>query len=248
MIPKIVHYCWFGGKKKPKLARKCIKSWKKYLPDYTLKEWNESNFDINCNRYVREAYESRRFAFVTDYVRLYALYTEGGIYMDTDVEVLATLDEFLHHNAFSGFEDNDLVPTGIMASEKGSPWAKELFDQYANIQFIKEDGSFDIQPNTERITNTMLEKGLVLNNSYQDFPGLITLYPSDYFCPKSWKTGEIHLTERTRTIHHFAGSWKPENNLTHSQKIRRNLRNCFHIILSMVGQEEKYNAWRRVSK
>ena len=104
MIPKIIHYCWFGGGDKPELAVKCIESWKKYLSDYEIKEWNEENFDITQNQYVREAYENRKFAFVTDYVRLYAIYTEGGVYMDTDVEVIGSYDLFLHHHAFSGFE------------------------------------------------------------------------------------------------------------------------------------------------
>ena len=120
MIPKIIHYCWFGRGEKPSQAQMCIESWKKILPEYQLKEWNEDNFDINQNRYVREAYENRKFAFVTDYVRLYALYNEGGVYMDTDVEVLGSYDSFLHHHAFSGFETDGNVPTGMMAAEKGS--------------------------------------------------------------------------------------------------------------------------------
>lgn len=248
MIPKIIHYCWFGGKRKPKLARKCIESWKKYLPDYTFKEWNESNFDVNCNRYVKEAYQSRRFAFVTDYVRLYALYTEGGVYMDTDVEVLAPLDDFLHHHAFSGFEDNDFVPTGIMASEKGGKWVKELLNYYDNISFINTDGSLNLKTNTQQITDTMVLKGLRRDNTYQEINGMVSFYPSDYFCPKSWNTGEITLTERTHTIHHFSGSWRPENNLTTPQKIRKFFRLIFHSILLVVGQDKKYIAWRQGSK
>ena len=120
MIPKIIHYCWFGRGEMPSLAKKCIASWKKYLPEYKVKQWNEDNFDLNLYPYVAEAYAQRKFAFVTDVVRLYALYTEGGIYMDTDVEVLKPLDEFLRHPAFSGFEDEKNVPTGIMGAEKGS--------------------------------------------------------------------------------------------------------------------------------
>ena len=104
MIPKIIHYCWFGGKPKPELAEKCIESWKKFCPDYEIVEWNEGNFNINSNLYVKQAYEAKKYAFVTDYVRLYALYTQGGIYMDTDVMVLKPLDEYLNHEAFSGFE------------------------------------------------------------------------------------------------------------------------------------------------
>ena len=209
MIPKIIHYCWFGRGHMPKLAVKCIESWKKYLPEYTIKEWNEDNFDLDMYPYVREAYDNRKFAFVTDVVRLHALYTEGGIYMDTDVEVLKSLDPFLHHVAFSGFEDDIHIPTGIMASEKNGKWAKENLAYYDNRHFIKEDGSMDLTTNVITLTNYMLPLGLKQNNTYQDFPNLITFYPKDYFCPKSYENGKIYLTKRSVTIHHFAGSWCP---------------------------------------
>lgn len=207
MIPKKIHYCWFGRGKKPDIALKCIESWKKHLPEYEIKEWNENNFDLSRFSYTQEAYDARKFAFVTDVVRLYALYTEGGIYMDTDVEVLGSLDKFLNHIAFSGFEDETHVPTGIMASEKGGKWVYDNMNYYLNRHFIKEDGSFDITTNVTSITNYMLEKGLNPNNTFQDFPDLITLYPKDVFCPKSYSNGKIYLTENTVTIHHFAGSW-----------------------------------------
>ena len=207
MIPKIIHYCWFGRNPLPESAVKCIDSWKKYLPDYEIKEWNEDNFDLESYPYVKEAYENRKFAFVTDVVRLYALYNEGGIYMDTDVEVLKSLDPFLVHHAFSGFEDETNVPTGIMASEKHGKWALENLHHYDNLHFVKEDGSLDLTTNVVTITNYMLKYGLKQNNTYQDFPDLITMYPKDYFCPKSYKDGKIYLTDNTVTIHHFAGSW-----------------------------------------
>lgn len=207
MIPKIVHYCWFGRGEKPAKFLQYLESWKKYLPDYEIKEWNEDNFDINTNQYVLEAYRSRKFAFVTDYVRLYALYHEGGVYMDTDVEVTASFDPFLHHIAFSGFETNGNVPTGMMAAQKGSIWAEDLLKGYDNRHFIMDDGTFDMTTNTTVITNYMLDKGLILNNKYQDFPNLCTMYPSDYFCPKDHRTGLIHPTKNTVCIHHFAGSW-----------------------------------------
>lgn len=207
MIPKIIHYCWFGRGEKPLTVRKYIESWYKFLPGYKFKEWNEDNFDINGVDYVKEAYESKKYAFVTDYVRLYALYTEGGIYMDTDVEVLGPYDKFLHHHAFSGFETDGNVPTGMMAAEKGSVWAKELLDGYLNRHFILEDGSIDMTTNTTVITSYMLKKGLILNNTFQEIPNLCAMYPSEYFCPKDHRTGLIHITKNTICIHHFAGSW-----------------------------------------
>lgn len=208
MIPKVIHYCWFGRGLKPSSVIDYIETWKRFLPDYELKEWNEDNFDIHSNDYVKEAYEARKFAFVTDYVRLFALYTEGGIYMDTDVEVIGRYDAFLHHHAFSGFETDGNVPTGMMAAEKDSTWAKDLLNGYKNRHFINSDGTFDMTTNTTVITRYMLSKGLVLNNTYQDFDGLCTMYPSDYFCPKDHRTGIIHPTKNTVCIHHFAGSWR----------------------------------------
>ena len=208
MIPKKIHYCWFGKGKMPELALKCIESWRVNLPDYELKEWNENSFDINSNFYVKEAYESRKFAFVTDYVRLYALYTEGGIYMDTDVEVLKNLDSFLDLPAFSGFEDNMHIPTGIMAAEKGSIWAKWQLEYYSGRHFLLPDGTLDLTTNVDIIGGLMEEKGFILKNGLYNFQNIITIFPKDYFCPKSHTTGKMELTENTYTIHHFAGSWK----------------------------------------
>ena len=173
-----------------------------------MKEWNENSFDINSNFYVKEAYESRKFAFVTDYVRLYALYTEGGIYMDTDVEVLKNLDSFLDLPAFSGFEDNMHIPTGIMAAEKGSIWAKWQLEYYSGRHFLLPDGTLDLTTNVDIIGGLMEEKGFILKNGLYNFQNIITIFPKDYFCPKSHTTGKIELTENTYTIHHFAGSWK----------------------------------------
>ena len=148
MIPKTIHYCWFGGNPLPKLAIDCIASWKKYLPAYEIKEWNESNFPFNNYKFAREALENRKFAFVSDVSRLHALKQEGGIYMDTDVEVLKSLDSFLHHTAFSGFENDDFVPTGIMASEKGGKWVTELLDYYNDNSIFNTDGTIESVSNT----------------------------------------------------------------------------------------------------
>lgn len=207
MIPKIIHYCWFGRGAMPPLAKKCIATWKKYLPDYHIKEWNEDNFDLSLFPFTEEAYRQKKYAFVTDVVRLYALYTEGGIYMDTDVEVLKSLDAFLSHPAFSGFEEETKVPTGIMGAEKGSLWAKENLDYYCGRHFVKEDGALDLTTNVKIITDYMVRHGLLRNNTYQDFPGLVVMYPTEYFCPLNPRTRRIEKTVNTVTIHHFMGSW-----------------------------------------
>ena len=144
MIPKIIHYCWFGGKPLPEDAKKYIESWEKYCPDYKICRWDESTFDINEIPYVKEAYEAKKWAFITDYVRLYVLKNIGGIYMDTDVEVIKNLDCFLNEKGFSGFEKIDAVPTGIMAAEKNHPFIIELLHDYDNLHFLKDDGTLDL--------------------------------------------------------------------------------------------------------
>ncbi|EGT3601059.1 glycosyltransferase family 32 protein [Clostridium perfringens] len=206
MNKKIIHYCWFGRTKLPDLAVKCIESWKEKCSDYEIRVWNEDNFNININSYVRQAYDNKKYAFVTDYVRLYVLYNYGGIYMDTDVEVLKSLDEFLELDAFSGFEKEDAIPTGIMGCKKGNLLFKELLEYYNDKSFVKENGELDLTTNVDIITNILLNKGLVLNNETQVIEGF-KLFPKEFFCPKDYRTGNIKLTYNTYTIHHFAGSW-----------------------------------------
>ena len=206
MIPKKIHYCWFGGNPLPEFAKKCIESWKKYCPDYEIIEWNENNFDINCCNYVKEAYNAKKWAFVSDVVRLYALVNYGGIYMDTDVEVLKPLDDILSYEAVSGFESETSISTGLMACEKNQPLFFELLHEYDDIHFLKKDGSLDLTTNVTRITNTCLKYGLKLNNSFQIINGF-AIFPNDYFCPKDYASKKINLTHNTYTIHHFNGSW-----------------------------------------
>ena len=205
-IPKIIHYCWFGKNPKPDLARKCIESWEKYCPDYKIIEWNEDNFDINCCDYVREAYEAKKWAFVSDVARLFALVNHGGIYMDTDVELLKPLDAFLVYDAVSGFEAADRISTGLMACRKGHPLFVELLRDYDNAHFLKNDGSLDTTTNVTRITDTCLKHGLRLDNTLQTVYGF-TLFPSDYFCPKSHADNVVRKTANTHAIHWFDGSW-----------------------------------------
>ena len=208
MIPKVIHYCWFGRGQMPAIAKVCISSWEKYLPNYELRLWNEDTFDVNSVPYVKEAYEARKFAFVTDYVRLYAIYYFGGIYVDTDVEMLKKLDNLLHLPAFSGFESDKDIPTGIMASERHGLWAKEQLRYYDGRHFKKKSGGLDITTNVEIISGLMAANGFKLDNTYQVYKEYMHIFPSDFFCPKS-RSGKIYLTPNTYCIHHFAGSWQP---------------------------------------
>lgn len=220
MIPKIIHYCWFGGNPLPDLAQKCIASWKKYCPEYEIKEWNESNFDLNCCDYVREAYEAKKWAFVSDVARLYAMVTEGGIYMDTDVEVVQSLDSLLQYHAVSGFESDTAIPTGLMACEKGNPMFKELLDEYRTANFILPDGTQDKTTNVVRITNACLKYGFVPNNKKQTV-NTFTLLPKDYLCPKNIETGKLEMSDNTLTIHHFNGSWLSDEEQYHDKLTRK---------------------------
>lgn len=221
-IPKIIHYCWFGGNNLSELALKSIDSWKKYCPDYKIVEWNEKNFDINCNKYIREAYETKKWAFVTDYVRLFVLSKYGGIYMDTDVEVVRNIDEFLHNQAFLGFETTDTISTAIIGAMKGNPWIKTLLPYYDNRHFISEDGSFDTTTNVDIITKmTKANYSLELNNTLQKTNGDVSIYPKDYFCPKDYFTGRINITQNTYTIHHFSASWHTQEERLQHEKLKR---------------------------
>lgn len=206
MIPKTIHYCWFGGNEKPKLALRCIESWRRYCPDYEIIEWNEENFDISKNRYAREAYENKKYAFITDFVRLKVLGQYGGIYMDTDVEVLGSLDEFLHHQAFSGFESDQIISTGIMGCERGFSLFETFLAYYYDASFIKENGQFDTTPNTVTLTSIIKKYGFIPDGSYQVVQGF-ALYPKDVFSPLEIGTGILNLTDKSKTIHYYSASW-----------------------------------------
>lgn len=206
-IPKTIHYCWFGGNPLPESSLEYIDTWKRYCPDYEIIQWDETNFDITSNSYIYEAYLSKKWAFITDYVRLYVLYNYGGIYMDTDVEVVKNLDKLLEQPAFSGFESSNMIPTGIMGSTAKNPWIGYLLSYYNNRHFIVEE-EMDLTPNTVTITQMTKEKYRIkLNDTFQSFENHFVMYPHDYFCPKDVKTGIISCTKNTYAIHHFAASW-----------------------------------------
>jgi mannosyltransferase OCH1-like enzyme len=223
-IPKIIHYCWFGGKPKPPLAEKCIKSWKKYCPDYEIFEWNETNFDVStAPLYVRQAYEAGRWAFVTDYVRLVALVKLGGVYMDTDVEVVKSLDPYLKHEAFAGFESIDRVQTGLLACCPGFPLFQRFLAHYDTAEFIRPDGSHDTTTNVEVLTRLCRERGLQMNDRYQVVDGL-AVYPREFFCPVDYDTEKLKRTRKTVTIHWFSGSWHTEAELEFLRQEKERLR------------------------
>lgn len=243
-IPKILHYCWFGGKPLPEESRRFIATWRRHCPNYEIVEWNENNFDLDICPYVRQAYDAGKYAFVSDVARLYALKQMGGIYLDTDVELLKSLNPFLHHLAFTGFEDRSHVTTGVIGSEKDGRFVSENLDAYFSRSFIKSDGSFDMTTNVAEITAYLLGKGLKLNNEYQEIPGIVTVYPRAYFCPKdSYAYGKTCITPDSHAIHYFAGSWQIRN--THEyQRLKKKYRIIPYflrkkLILALMGEEKK---------
>lgn len=205
-IPKIIHYCWFGNNPLSDMAKKCIESWQKNCPEYRIMEWNEKNFDINCNTYVQEAYREKKWAFVSDVARLVALVNYGGIYMDTDVEVLQPLDNILNNEAIVGFECESRIQTGFLACVKGQPIFKEFLRMYDQEHFVNLDGSMNTVTNVTRLTNLCLKYGLILNNKRQVIKG-ITVLPKEYLSPKDVETGKVNVTDKTLCIHYFDGSW-----------------------------------------
>jgi len=206
-IPKIIHYCWFGGKEYPELVNKCIASWKKVLFDYQFIKWHEDNFDIRCNDFVKEAYEKKKYAFVSDYARLFALYNFGGIYLDTDVEVLKSFDIFLINSGFLGFESKDSVATAVIGSVKNNNILKELLSFYDNKKFINLDGTLNTTTNVAIITRFFSLSGLVLNGKKQKIRNF-TFYPQEIFCPNDLSVLFTKDPKNSYTIHHFDESWR----------------------------------------
>lgn len=215
MIPKIIHYCWFGGNPLPRYAKKYIESWKKYLPDYEIKEWNESNFDLDSCEYVREAYEARKWAFVSDYARFLILYKYGGLYFDTDVEVVKSLDCLVERGPFMGCEGeisskvlSDINPGLGLAAAPGLGLYKEILDYYSSIHFsINQDGTYDTV--VDYVTNILRKHGFKGNGTIEEING-IYIYPPEYFCPMNYRTGKVNITENTYTIHWYTASWQSE--------------------------------------
>lgn len=229
MIPKIIHFCWLSDDEYPKIIKKCIESWRKKLPDYEIVLWDTKKFDINSTTWTKQAFEAKQYAFAADYIRLHAIYNYGGIYFDSDVEVLKSLDDFLDFPYFIGVQFDNDIEAAIISAEKGTDWIKSCLDYYDKRSFIKEDGSYD-QETLPVIMRCQIEKSKTLvrlkSNQVDNLDELITnkdsvfLFPSEYFSPKNHQTRQIFKTKNTRTIHHYNHSWYGFSNVLRLEIIK----------------------------
>ena len=214
MIPKKIHYCWFGGNPLPESAHKCIDSWKKFLPDYEIFQWDESNYDVNKIPYIAEAYKCKKYAFVSDYARFDILYQHGGLYFDTDVEVIRSFDDIIASGPFMGFEKRRDSQNGGLGVNPGLGFGvnpglglySEILDIYSHLHFIKDDGSYNLKTIVRYTTDLLISKGLILDNTLQTVAG-VTIYPWDYFCPIAYLSSKLEITKNTRSIHHYTATW-----------------------------------------
>jgi len=211
LIPKKIHYCWFGGKPIPEKYLKWMESWKKYCPDYEIIEWNESNYDISKNKYMKQAYANKKWGFVPDYARLDIIYNHGGLYLDTDVELIKNLDHLLYQKAFAGFETGYNVALGLgFGAEKGTSIIKEMMENYDQLEFINNDGTMNMVASPIYQTRFLMKKGLVRNGEYQIVDDM-TIYPEKMFCAKSAESRRVLIKPYTCSIHHYDASWADDN-------------------------------------
>lgn len=225
-IPKVIHYCWFGGKEKPQLIKECMKSWKEKLPDYKIVEWNEKNFNIEEFDFSQKAYKAKKWAFVADYCRTWVLYNYGGIYLDTDMEALKSLDEFIENEAFAGIERDEIINAAILGAKAKNEFIKKVLDYYNNINFM--DYAEDLEriaiPNI--ITKLAANEGYEGNKKIENINKLITIYSKEYFYPKNHSWEKAHITKNTYTIHHYEGSWRNKTKI-YKSKFKQVLINIF---------------------
>lgn len=225
-IPKIVHYIWFGNNEKSELIQKCQISNSLYLNGWDVNEWTESNYEINSCAYAIEAYSKKYYAFVSDYVRFDILYKYGGVYLDTDVELLKEIpEEFLNNEGFTGVESNDKIAPGlIFACKAKNPIVMEILKDYKNDRFILPDGELNKKTVCERVTDIFKKHGFVENGKIQDIEG-IKVMSSEYFCAYDFITKEFDKTKNTVSIHHYSGTWVSK---------KQKLFNQFKMILKRV--------------
>ena len=255
-IPKIIHYCWVGGNPKPQSVLYCIESWKKFCPDYEIKEWNESNYDFTQNKYMQQAYEAKKWGFVPDYARLDIIYKYGGIYLDTDVEMVRSFDELLNQEGFMGFENTGdgefFVNCGHgFGAVPHNEVVRQARDLYDHLSFLNEDGSLNLLPSPYFTTQALRQFGLKQENSDQKLSHMM-VYTSDVLCPKNFRTGKIHRTSRTVSIHHFAASWVDEK-IKKEAEHQRKIRKCFGKRVGgylLIGESvlQKYSMAELVTK
>lgn len=226
-IPKVIHYCWFGRNPLPESAVKCINSWKKYFPDYEIKEWNEDNFDVNIIPYTQQAYSAKKYAFVSDYARMWILYHYGGLYFDTDVEVIKPMDDIVARGPFMGIEvemkntEIPLINPGLgLGTIHGLTLYKDIIDYYSKIHFYNEDGSLNQVTIVKHVTGILENKGLTHTNELQQLEG-VWIYPRDYFNPLDDNTGRLLITENTRSIHWYTKTWLNKQHPVRTWIVRR---------------------------
>jgi len=214
MIPKKIHYCWLSGDEFPPLIQKCIATWKDKLPDYEFILWDSNKFNLDSNKYTKQAFEEKKYAFAADYIRLFALYHHGGIYLDTDIEVLKSFDGLLHLPYFIGTEGNEIIEAGVFGAEKGTDWVDDCLRFYDNKPFDKNKVNtlprvmmkqIQEKKSIKELNNDILPKDVSYTNDNQ-----LYMFPKDYFCAKNHSTGIIEKTNNTFCIHHFAMSWIPK--------------------------------------
>ena len=229
LIPRVIHYFWFGRGQKPESVKKCIESWKKYCPDFEIKEWNEDNYDAHKHPYMEKAYMERKWAFVSDYARLDVLVREGGIYLDTDVEVLKDLSPLCKNRAFIGFEDSQKVNDGQgFGCEPGMPVFVEMLKCYDGKEPYETVDGVQINSESPKLrTRVLLRHGLIQNGLRQNVDG-VEVYPADFFCPLNYDTGRLVITDNTYSIHHFDSSWHGGNAAIYN-KIRQLLNRTFGV-------------------
>lgn len=212
-LPKIIHYCWFGGQPLPELAQLCIESWRRFLPDYEIIRWDESNYDVNKIPYISEAYAAKKYAFVSDYARFDILYQYGGLYFDTDVEIIKDLSEIVENGAFMGCENSVngyLIAAGLgLGAVPQMAIYKEILEDYQQRHFFSEGKQQNLTTVVEIVSHIFERYNFNTQNNKIQKINDVTIYPTEYFCPKRPGAAFINVTENTYTIHHYDGSWVP---------------------------------------